>query len=101
MTLPEVLLWRELRRKGGGIKFRRQHPIGSYVIDFYCADAKLGIEIDGMTHETSDRPQRDEARTAFISAQGIELLRMPASEVLNSVVECAEAIVAACRARRV
>ena len=99
MTLPEVLLWRELRRNAGGIKLRRQHPIGRYVLDFYCAEAKLGIEVDGMAHEMGDRPQRDEVRTAFLLAQGVELVRVPASDILKSAAESAQAIVAACRVR--
>jgi very-short-patch-repair endonuclease len=99
MTLPEVLLWRELRRGASGLRFRRQHPIGPYIIDFYCAKAKLGIEVDGAAHDMGDRPVRDERRTAFIAAEGIELLRLPASEVLASVADSAMAIVSACRAR--
>jgi hypothetical protein len=51
LSLPEGLLWRELRRKAGGVKFRNQHPVGPYVIDFYCAAAKLGFEIDGIAHD--------------------------------------------------
>jgi very-short-patch-repair endonuclease len=99
MSLPEVLLWRELRRRAGGFKFRRQHPVGRYTLDFYCAEAKLGIEVDGSVHDMGDRPQRDETRTAFIAAQGIELLRVPAVEVLKSATESAEAIIAVCRER--
>lgn len=99
MTLPEVLLWRELRRHAAGLRFRRQHPVGPYVIDFYCAKAKLGIEVDGIAHDMGDRPARDERRTAFIAAQGIELLRLPASEILASVTDSAVAIASACHAR--
>jgi very-short-patch-repair endonuclease len=84
MSLPEVLLWRELRRRSGGIKFRRQHPIGRYVVDFYCAEAKLGIEVDGIAHEMGDRPVRDEQRDAFIAQQGVVILRIPASDVMKS-----------------
>ena len=89
---------RELRRKAGGIKFRGQHPCGRYVIDFYCAEAKQGIEVDGAAHDMGRRPDCDEARDAFISEQGIDILRMPASDVLKSVTAAAETIVAACRA---
>ena len=100
MSLPQVLLWRELRRRAGGVKFRREHPVGKYSIDFYCAEAKMGIEVDGIAHDMSDRPERDEERDRFITEQGITVLRVPASEVLKSVEVAAEAIVAACRARR-
>tara|TARA_R110001606_G_scaffold371934_1_gene528883 strand:+ start:1346 stop:1549 length:204 start_codon:yes stop_codon:yes gene_type:complete len=48
MSKPEIMLWQQLRKKPLGIKFRRQHPIGSYILDCYCPSAKLGIEVDGM-----------------------------------------------------
>lgn len=51
MTLPEVLLWRELKQRPAGLKFRRQHPAGRYVLDFYCAKLALAIEIDGSAHD--------------------------------------------------
>ena len=97
MSLPEVLLWRVLKAKPLGIKFRRQHPIGPFVLDFYCPQAKLAIEIDGIAHDMGDRPLRDENRTAWLETQGIGLLRIPASDVLKSTEQAAEAIVAACR----
>ena len=99
MSLPERLLWRELRGKAGGVKFRKQHPIGPFVLDFYCAAAKLGIEIDGIARDMGDRPERDLARDEFIRAQGIEVTRYPATEVLASPVGVAEATVAMCRER--
>jgi very-short-patch-repair endonuclease len=99
LSLPEALLWRELRRKAGGIKLRKQHPVGRYVVDFYCPAAKLAIEIDGIVHDMGDRPEYDERREAFLRTQGIEVLRIPASNVLKSVSETAEAIAACCRDR--
>ncbi len=62
MSLPEVLLWQILRKKPGYVKFRRQHTIGRYVLDFYVLDLKLGIEIDGMSHDVGDRSERDDLR---------------------------------------
>lgn len=99
MSLPERLLWRELKGRAGGLKFRKQHPVGPCVIDFYCASAKLGIEIDGIAHDMGDRPERDEMREAFIREQGIALARFLATDVLKSPVDVAEAIVARCRER--
>ena len=99
MSLPEVLLWRGLRRKAGGFKFRHQHPVGDYVIDFYCAAVKLGVEVDGIAHDMTDRPERDERRDVFLAGQGITVTRIPAAEVLKSPVEVAEAIIAVCRER--
>jgi very-short-patch-repair endonuclease len=51
MSLPEALLWRLLRRAPNGVAFRRQHPIGEYVVDFYCPAAKLAIEVDRAAHD--------------------------------------------------
>ena len=99
MSLPEVLLWRELRRKVGGFKFRKQHPIGRYVLDFYCAEAKLGIEIDGIAHDMGDGPARDELKQEFVEAQGVYIARIPAADVLRSTTETSEAIIALCRDR--
>ncbi len=96
MSLPERLLWRELRGKPLGIKFRRQHPIGAFVLDFYCPSARIGIEIDGIAHDMGDRPARDERRDALLREQGIEVLRIAASDVLESPADVAEAILARC-----
>jgi very-short-patch-repair endonuclease len=91
-SLPEGLLWRELRGKAGGLKFRRQHPVGRYVLDFYCASAKCGFEIDGIAHDMGDRPGRDHARDAWLAEQGIRVVRIAAREVLNNPVDVAEAM---------
>jgi very-short-patch-repair endonuclease len=65
LSLPEAMLWVRLRgRASGSPAFRRQHPIGPYVLDFYCAKARLAIEIDGLRHDTGDGPQRDPRRDA-------------------------------------
>jgi len=97
MSLPEVLLWNLLRREPDGVKFRRQHPVGIYVLNFYCAEAKVGIEIDGIAHDTGDRPQRDEIRDGWLAGEGIEVIRVPASHVLSSAEEVACNLVRYCR----
>jgi very-short-patch-repair endonuclease len=61
LSLPEKLLWVRIRRNE--LNFRRQHPIGEYVLDFYCSAAKLAIEVDGAAHDFGNRPERDERRT--------------------------------------
>ena len=96
MSLPEVLLWR-LLRSVEGVKLRRQHPLGLYVLDFYCADARIAFEIHGMVHDMDDRPDRDERRDMWLRDQGIEVVRIPASDVLRSPEEVAEAIVRYCK----
>jgi very-short-patch-repair endonuclease len=97
MSLPEVLLWQLLRGQPDGVKLRRQHPLGPYVLDFYCAAAKVGFEIDGIAHEMGDRPARDEQRNAWLRSQGVEVVRVPAADVLRSPEAVAEAIVRYCK----
>ena len=66
-------LWRALR--GGrfaGFKFRRQHPVGVYYLDFYCPTAKLSVELDGFQHGLPAQRQRDREREEFLAAEGIE-----------------------------
>ena len=83
MTLPEILLWRELRRRQTGFKFRKQHPAGPlFVLDFACLEAKLAIEVDGEAHDRGTIPARDEARDEWLANQGFRSLRIPAREVL-------------------
>ncbi len=85
MTLPEVLLWRDLRRAGvEGVRFRRQHPIGPYVLDFYAAAARLAVEVDGAAHDLAGRVARDGVRDAWLREQGISVLRFNAGDVLDA-----------------
>jgi very-short-patch-repair endonuclease len=97
MSLPEVLLWQLLRVQPDGVKLRRQHPLGPYVLDYYCAAAKVGFEIDGIAHEMGDRPSRDEQRDDWLKSQGVEVVRVPAADVLRSPEAVAEAIVRYCK----
>jgi very-short-patch-repair endonuclease len=99
LTLPEGLLWRFLRSRPSGFKFRRQHPIGPYVLDFFCHGAGLAIEVDGMAHDMGDNPARDVRRDAWLEAQGVRTLRIAASDVLAEFEAVAKAIVLACAER--
>ena len=75
-TDEEKQLWRDLRgRRFAGFKFRRQHTVGDYILDFYCADAKLAVELDGSQHGFPEGMRRDDAREKFLNQQGIETLR--------------------------
>ena len=85
MTPPEIGLWLALRRNEAGLRFRKQHSAGDYVLDFYCAPAKLAIEVDGESHARSDRPRRDAIRNAWLASQGLRVLRYPAQEVLTNL----------------
>ena len=84
MTLPEVMLWQKLR--GGrlkGCRFRRQHPVGPFILDFYCPAARLAIEIDGATHESSAQAKHDQRRDCWFGDKAITVLRVSASDVLR------------------
>jgi len=97
LSLPEKLLW--LRIKGTEVRFRKQHPIGDYILDFYCASAKLAIEVDGAAHDFGDRPRRDQARTSWLNEEGIEVLRIPAKDVLADPDAVADALLRLCADR--
>jgi very-short-patch-repair endonuclease len=99
MSLPEVILWQALRRQPNGLKFRRQHPSGRYVLDFFCSDARLAIEIDSEAHSRGDRPRRDEARDAWFQKAGIKTLRIAATDVLGDLDAVMTLIVTEAKAR--
>ena len=93
LSPPEARLWRCLKaRTPEQPVFRRQHPIGPYVIDFYCAKARLAIEIDGMSHDMSDRPQRDARRDAWLRERGVTVMRIAATDLMQCFDETADAI---------
>jgi len=82
MTPPELRLWAAIRRGAlGGLKFRRQHPPGPYVLDFYCPEARLAVEVDGWGHNLGDQPARDVRRDAWLASQGVRTLRFGAEDV--------------------
>jgi very-short-patch-repair endonuclease len=94
MSLPEVLLWNRLRAKALGVKFRKQHSIPPYVVDFYCSSRRLIIEVDGRAHDNSERAGRDAARDRFLAEQGYDVFRVPASAILDSMDDTIETIAA-------
>ncbi|MDO7844025.1 endonuclease domain-containing protein [Sphingomonas immobilis] len=96
LTPPEVKLWQWLRERPGGLKFRRQHPIGPYVLDFYHAATKLAIEVDGEAHDRGERPERDGARDAWLAEQGLRTLRIPATDVMREFDAVTRMILAEC-----
>ena len=85
LSPPEVRLWLELRKEPGGFHFRRQHAAGPYELDFYCAKARLCIEVDGEAHGFGDRPGRDARRDAWLAERGVRTLRIPAREVMGNL----------------
>jgi very-short-patch-repair endonuclease len=91
-TDAEILLWKHLRGRGlEGLKFRRQHPCGPFILDFYCAEQRVAIELDGGQHYEPGAQAYDERRTTYLQLQGITVLRFPTDLVfreLTAVLEC-------------
>jgi very-short-patch-repair endonuclease len=98
-NLPEVVLWRVLRTRPGELRFRKQHPLGHYSLDFACLAARLAIEVDGEIHSRGDHPARDARRDAIVADHGFATLRISAKDVLNDLDAVITAIVSACRDR--
>ena len=84
-TPPEYRLWQILRQRPDGLKFRRQHPLGPYTVDFYCPARKLVVEVDGDSHGMGDNPARDRRRDAWLREQGLRVLRFDAADVMRDV----------------
>jgi len=83
---PEILIWNKLKSKQlCGCKFRRQHSIGNYIVDFYCPSGKLIIEIDGDSHFRKEAIRRDEERTEFFNSLGLQILRFSNKEVMENI----------------
>ncbi len=80
---PERLLWQALRHNQLNAKFRRQHGIGDYIVDFYCPTQRLVIEIDGVTHEAVAAQQRDQRRDEFMKSLDIRVLRFSNAQVMQ------------------
>jgi len=86
LTPPEAQLWTQLKgRKLEGLKFRRQHPIGPYILDFYCAERNLAVEVDGMIHGDADQARHDERRTTWLALQELSVLRVASCDVRDDV----------------
>jgi very-short-patch-repair endonuclease len=94
LTPPETRLWVRLKDKPDGIKFRRQHPAGPYILDFYCPHIRLAIEVDGEAHNLLDVAIRDERRDSWLKAQGYEVMRVPAAEVMADTEEVVTGLLA-------
>ena len=90
-TAGEAVLWELLRdRRLGGFKFRRQHTIGRFVVDFYCAERNLVVEIDGRIHETTR--EQDAARESFLHGLGFTIIRFENRMVMEEAKQVLKAI---------
>jgi very-short-patch-repair endonuclease len=86
-TFAEKLLWNALRAKQLGVHFRRQHSVGKYILDFYCAAYYLAVELDGAVHASDEAKHRDKIRTQFLSECGIRVIRFSNDEVFADLDE--------------
>ena len=93
MTTPEILLWSRLRMKQvKGYQFYRQRPIGEYIVDFYCPQADLVIEIDGAHHFEEHGLLSDKEKNEFLKNCGLKVLRFTNNEVMSNIAEVVEQI---------
>ncbi|WP_456461490.1 endonuclease domain-containing protein [Reichenbachiella sp.] len=85
MTLAEVLLWQEIKNKQLGVRFSRQIPIDRFIVDFYCKDLLLAIEVDGESHYHDDQPEKDKNRQMRLESLGVKFLRFDDSDIKTNI----------------
>lgn len=85
MTDPERKLWNVLRNNQAGVKFRRQVPLGKYILDFYCHSIKLNVELDGSQHYTEEGRRKDGERDRWLQNNGIEAVRFSDADVFKNI----------------
>ena len=86
MTSPETRLWSRLRaRQLQGLKFRRQHGIGPYIVDFYCPEQSLVIEVDGDSHADADQIVRDQLRDKYFQSLGLRVIRYFNNDIVKNL----------------
>lgn len=98
-TRTDHVLWQALRRETQGLKFRRQHAIGRFIVDFYCVKAQLVVEVDGQIHD--HQQAADQERQAYLEGLGIQVLRVANNEVLTALPAVVDRIKEAVEARSV
>ena len=85
MPLSEILLWQEIRKKNLGVQFHRQVPIDNYIVDFYCHELKLAIEVDGSSHDSDEALEKDTKRQSKLESFGVSFIRFENLEVKNDI----------------
>ena len=90
-TQAEIILWNELRnRRFRNMKFRRQHPLDRYIVDFYCHEKKLIFEVDGLIHNKQEQIVYDRVRQFELEISGYKIIRLKNEDILNNVKEVLE-----------
>jgi len=96
-TPAEEILWKHLRRgQLDGLRFRRQQPVGGFILDFYCSVARIGIECDGAVHDETEHAAYDQWRQRLLESEGIRILRFADAKVYDALGDVLEEIRAAC-----
>ena len=85
MTLGEIALWREIKGKKLGVRFSRQIPIDNYIVDFYCKDLQLAIEVDGSIHFEEGHQEKDNHRQNRLESLGVRIIRFSDLDVKNNL----------------
>jgi len=85
MTLGEVALWREINNKKLGVRFSRQIPIDNFIVDFYCKDLQLAIEVDGSIHFEEGQEEKDNLRQQKLEFLGVKVIRFSDWDVRNNL----------------
>jgi very-short-patch-repair endonuclease len=93
MTAPEIILWAKLKGSQIGYKFRRQHGIGQYIVDFYCSEKKLAVEIDGDSHFEEKTIKYDKQRQEFIESNNIRVVRFTNKDIMENIEGVLEIII--------
>ncbi len=92
MTPGEVLLWQRIRKRQLGVQFHRQVPINKYIVDFYCHEIQLAVEIDGSSHDHPDQSGKDLERQTVLESLGVRVIRFTEAEVLKKTGEVLQTI---------
>ena len=85
MTFGEIALWREIKGKRLGFQFSRQIPIDRFIVDFYCKDLKLAVEVDGSIHFREGHQEKDEKRQRRLESLGVKVMRFSDTDVRNNL----------------
>jgi very-short-patch-repair endonuclease len=85
LTPSEARLWAHIKNSQLGYKFRRQHSIKKYILDFYCTQKKLAIELDGSPHDTEQGFVKDKERTEYLQSQGIKVIRFENKDIIKNL----------------
>jgi very-short-patch-repair endonuclease len=91
-TPQEILVWEKLRNRKIGLKFKRQYSIGGYILDFYCAEKRFIVEIDGGIHKTKEAREYDAVRDKYFEELDYKTLRITNDEVENNIDKVIEKI---------